>query len=62
MSKTEYQQRRSKQLKNLSVLLLALALSACGGEEHEDLKQWMKVSTKDLKGKVPRFRRFDPFR
>lgn len=61
MSKTYCQHRRSKQLKNFSVLILVLALAACGGEEHEDLKQWMKASTKDLKGKVPPLPEIRPF-
>jgi len=34
-------------------VLVTLALVACGGGEHDDLRQWMKESTKDLKGKVP---------
>ena len=61
MSKTEYQQRRLYQLTKLSALVFVLALSACGGEEHEDLKQWMKESTKDLKGKVPPLPEIRPF-
>ncbi|MBL8491577.1 MAG: pilus assembly protein PilP [Rhodocyclaceae bacterium] len=36
----------------LSIVACAL-LSACGGEEHQDLKMWMKESTKDLRGRVP---------
>lgn len=38
-----------------SFLLLAclLGLTACGGEEHQDLRQWMKEAAKDLKGRVP---------
>lgn len=35
------------------ILLACLGLAACGGEEHQDLRQWMKDSTKDFKGKVP---------
>ena len=30
-----------------------LVLSACAGNEHQDLKTWMKESTKNLKGQVP---------
>jgi len=34
------------------ILLACLGLTACG-DEHEDLQQWMKESTKDFKGKLP---------
>lgn len=36
-----------------AILLACLGLAACGGEEHQDLRHWMKESTKDFKGKVP---------
>lgn len=32
---------------------ITLALSACGGSDHEDLKQWMAEATKDARGKIP---------
>lgn len=35
------------------LIALALALAGCAAEEHEDLKKWMRDSTKDFKGKVP---------
>ncbi len=34
-------------------LLAILLLAGCGGEEHQDLKMWMKESTKDLRGRIP---------
>lgn len=34
------------------ILLVPLALTACGGEEHQDLKQWMADSSKDMRGRV----------
>lgn len=36
-------------------LLLAslLVLAGCGGDEPEDVRQWMAEQTKDMKGKVP---------
>ncbi|MBV6475473.1 MAG: pilus assembly protein PilP [Rhodocyclaceae bacterium] len=40
-------------MRRIAILLASLGLAACGGEEHQDLRQWMKESTKDLKGKVP---------
>lgn len=40
-------------MKRIAILLACLGLAACGGEEHQDLRQWMKESTKDFKGKIP---------
>jgi len=36
----------------LAILLCPLLLPACGGEEHQDLKQWMADASKDMRGKV----------
>ena len=33
-------------------MLVPLSLIGCSGEEHSDIKQWMKDSTKDLRGHV----------
>ena len=44
-----------------AILLAAIALVGCGGDEHGDLKQWMKESTKDLRGKVPPLPEIKPF-
>lgn len=38
-----------------------LALSGCGGGQHEDLKGWMVESAKDMKGKVPPLPEIKPF-
>lgn len=40
-------------MKRTAIFLACLGLAACGGEEHQDLRQWMKESTKDFKGKIP---------
>lgn len=48
-------------LSRLIVLLGVLLLAACGGEEHEDLKEWMRDSSKDLKGSVPLLPELKPF-
>lgn len=40
-------------MRHAAVLLGCLMLAACGGEDHQDLRQWMKESTKDFKGKIP---------
>ena len=44
-----------------AILIACLGLSACGGEEHQDLKQWMKEATRDLKGRVPPLPEIKPF-
>lgn len=46
------------------ILLLSLVaglLVACSGEEHTDVKQWMKDATKDLRGSVPPLPEVKPF-
>lgn len=40
-------------MRRTAIFLACLGLAACGGEEHQDLRQWMKESTKDFKGKIP---------
>lgn len=40
-------------MRRTAIFLACLGLTACGGEEHQDLRQWMKESTKDFKGKIP---------
>lgn len=42
-------------------LLASLLLAACGGEEHSDIKEWMKDATKDLRGRVPPLPEVKPF-
>ena len=39
----------------------ALLLTACGSEEHSDIKQWMRDATKDLRGRVPPLPEVKPF-
>ncbi len=43
----------ARRLSLAPMLVLALSLSACGGGDNQDLKDWMRESTKDMKGKVP---------
>lgn len=40
-------------MRRAAIFLACLGLAACSGEEHQDLRQWMKESTKDFKGKIP---------
>ena len=35
------------------LLVCPLLLLGCAAEEHQDLRQWMREETKDMKGKVP---------
>lgn len=35
-----------------SVLVCSLLLSACGGEEHQDLKAWMDAEAKGMQGRI----------
>lgn len=45
-----------------ALLILALTLlTACGSEEHSDIKQWMADETRDLRGKVPPLPEVMPF-
>ena len=38
---------------NWAVIVMATTfLSACGGDEHQDLRQWMADSAKDLQGRI----------
>lgn len=43
------------------VLSLALILAACGGEEHQDLKQWMTEEAKGMHGRVQPIPEIKPF-
>jgi type IV pilus assembly protein PilP len=47
--------------KNLLCLLILPLLSGCGGGEHEDIKQWMDESSRDLRGRVPPLPELKPF-
>lgn len=48
-------------MKRTAILIACLGLAACGGDEHQDLKQWMKEATKDFKGRVPPLPEIKPF-
>jgi len=41
-------------VKRIMLVALCGALGACSGGDHEDLKQWMVESTKDMRGSVPK--------
>lgn len=48
-------------MRNASILLVGLMLAACGGEQHQDLKDWIRESTKDLGGNVSPLPQIKPF-
>jgi type IV pilus assembly protein PilP len=41
--------------------LVLVCLSGCGGGEHQDIKQWMDDSSKDMKGGIPPLPELKPF-
>ncbi|MBK6676955.1 MAG: pilus assembly protein PilP [Rhodocyclaceae bacterium] len=45
----------------IPVLLLTLALTACGGDEHQDLKQWMAEASQGMRGRVQPIPEIKPF-
>jgi type IV pilus assembly protein PilP len=42
-------------------ILCGLLLTACGSEEHQDIKLWMNEVTKDMRGRVPPLPEIKPF-
>lgn len=47
--------------RRLPTLLTCLVLAACGGEEHEDIKLWMKEASKDMRGRAQPIPEIKPF-
>lgn len=39
-------------MKKLAIILAVLLLAACGGDEHQDLKEELKNLSKDLRGRI----------
>lgn len=42
-------------------MLLSIALTACSGGDHEELRQWISEVSKDAKGKVPPLPEVKPY-
>lgn len=42
-------------------LLVAFAVTGCGGGDHNEIRQWMDASSQDLKGRVPPLPELKPF-
>lgn len=45
----------------LIAVMAAALVAACGGEEHRNLKQWMRDAAKDMQGKIPPLPEIKPF-
>ncbi len=39
-------------MRNLAIITAVLLLAACGGDEHQDLKEELKNLTKDMRGRI----------
>lgn len=48
-------------MKRILFVTLCGALAACSGSDHDDLKQWMAESTKDMRGNVPKLPEVMPY-
>lgn len=40
---------------------LSLGLAACGGGDHEDLRQWMQENSKNMRGGIPQLPEVKPY-
>jgi len=43
------------------LVALCAALGACSGGDHDDLKQWMAESSKDMRGNIPKLPEVKPY-
>lgn len=48
-------------MKRLTLVVLSILLSACGGGAHEDLRHWMEENTRNLRGKVAQLPEVKPY-
>lgn len=48
-------------MKRLSLVVLCCALGACSGGDHEELRQWMADSSKDMRGNIPKLPEVQPY-
>jgi len=44
-----------------SIVLAAMFLAACGGDDHQDIKDWMAEASKDMHGRVQPIPEIKPF-
>lgn len=48
-------------MNRLLLITLCAVLGACSGGEHDDLKQWMADSSKDMRGNIPKLPEVLPY-
>lgn len=48
-------------MNRLVPIVLVLLVSACSGNDHEELKQWMAENTQDLRGNIPKLPEVKPY-
>ena len=48
-------------MKKISLVFVALVLSACSNSEHSDLRQWMDDASKNIKGRIPPLPQVKPY-
>jgi type IV pilus assembly protein PilP len=48
-------------VKRLTALAFCIALGACSGGEHENLRQWMEENSKDLRPNIPKLPEVKPY-
>jgi len=48
-------------VKRIMLVALCAALGACSGGDHDDLKQWMAESSKDMRGNIPKLPEVKPY-
>ncbi len=48
-------------MKRIMLVALCAALGACSGGDHDDLKQWMAESSKDMRGNIPKLPEVKPY-
>jgi len=45
----------------LIVIALSSLMAACMGDNHDDLREWMKENTKDMRGNIPKLPEVQPY-
>lgn len=48
-------------MKKIAVLMLGVLLAACSSQDHDDLRQWMKEATANIKGRIPALPQVKPY-
>jgi type IV pilus assembly protein PilP len=45
----------------IALILALIGLAGCASEEHQDIKEWMREQSKDMRGRVPPLPEIKPF-